>query len=210
MRDLSRVSDKNLVVYALSRLGFGATPIENWGYCFAPEIVGHFSDINLANRAFSIWFPTILDFIASEPEIKRLHVAASDRGVNIDSIALLAYELAVRLRAIAELLSREEQIFIRDCRLQNVHGSLEYFVSEMPGVKWYSAIANQVVSEQIPEADLHYIILKPFNADRSESQAILRNRVTSSLAWAQLFKFWANNLTASHLRALVVANGASA
>jgi hypothetical protein len=195
LRDLSAVSSPDLIVQAITRLGFGAAPIENWACYFAPEMAGVPRDQPLANRAFCIWFPTTLDFIAAEPGMRRLQAHASARGVDVDRIATLAYELSERMRKIARLLSREDQIFIRDRRLQYVHGSLEYFVAENRRVSWFDHDQNRILSEEITEAALHYQILRPFNARHAESQAELRLRVVRSSQWI-------------HVKVLIGAHGA--
>ena len=208
-RDLSKVADKDVIVHAFCRLGFGAIPIENWGCFFAPGIMVYPHDEALANRAFSIWFPTILDFIDGESEMKRVCDEAKRRNISIDRIGELAEKLGAKLRAVARMLSREEQIFLRDQRLQNVHGSLEYFLAAVPSVKWYDAAKDIIVVEQIPEEVLHYSILKPFNADKHASKATLRTRVTSSAEWIDVFDLWRTELTGKHLAALSKFHGIS-
>lgn len=208
-RDLSKVNDRDLVVHAIARLSFGALPIENWGCFFAPGAMVYPNDEVLANRAFSIWFPTIYDYIEGRAEFERVVAECRARRLDVAELERLANELDQRLRSVAGLLSREEQIFLRDRRLQNVHGSLEYFVAERPTVKWYDSASARMVVEQIDEAELHYVVLKPFNADVRTSQATLRKRVTSSIEWQNLYALWRVSLHRERLTQVIKAHGAA-
>lgn len=207
MRELSKLTDKEVYLHAIVRLGLGSNPIENWGRLFDPAFGGAVQDQVLANRSFSIRFPTSLDFISARSAMKAIQDEAKRRGLAVDQIATLYFTLADLFEDVASTLSREEQIFLRDRRLQNVHGSLEYFLSDTPSVKWFDPSQRAVVVEKIPEEDLHYKVLKPFNLDHGRSQFEIRTRVVASVQWRKVRKFWKGNLTLPHLRELTITLG---
>jgi len=210
MRDLKVLSDAELKVHALTSLGFGALPIENWACFFEPSIAVHPGDIALANRAFSIWVPTMTDFIGAEAHMAAVKADAQRRSLKCGQVFTLAEELGRRMRSVLRLLTREDQIFLRDRRLQNVHGSLEYFLAETPSVKWYDPATDTVVVEQIPEAELHYKLLHPYNKQIGQSQATLRERVVGSGEWASLFDLYRTSLTRQHLERIMEGLGVGA
>jgi hypothetical protein len=203
MRDLSKLSDAELKVHAVTRLGLGALPIENWACFFEPSICAYRNDPALANRAFSIWVPTMIDFIEAEPQMATVEAEASRRAVDCADVFDLGRTLGLCMRGVLRLLTREEQVFIRDRRLQNVHGNLDYFLEELPTIKWYDALKDAVVRERITESDLHFKLLRPFNEDIAASQATLRLRVVASDAWRKLFQLHRSSLNRADLEELV-------
>lgn len=121
-------TDAKLKMYAMGLLMTGVLPFEQWANVFAnPE---YRNRPGLRAKAFSVWFPTMVDFLKSRHDLDRLEKELTGRGIDCGEIFDRADRLAKCFSDILSLYSRDEQIFIRDRRLQNVHGRQHTFIRE--------------------------------------------------------------------------------
>ena len=204
VRDIAALSDQKLIRAAIMSLAFGALPVEDWAQTFAstaeeePEATE-----DLRNLAFIIWFPTTTDYMLTAGLRTLVRGEAEKRGLACESIFASADELSDHFHNILSLLTREEQIFVRDRRWQSIYGNLDYFVSPTPTVRWYDSVQRRVETAQIANEDLQDVILAPFYADQSRSESRLRSKVVKSREWSALSRLHRASLTTKHLLALM-------
>src|SRR5688572_14468640 len=134
-RDIAGLSDQKLIRAAIMSLAFGALPIEDWGHTFASTAdEGPETTEELRNLAFIVWLPTATDFLLTAGTRTVLRAQAEKRGLACGDIFALANDLAEHFHSVLALLTREEQIFIRDRRWQSIYGN-SYFLPMAERVK---------------------------------------------------------------------------
>ncbi len=157
-------------------LAQGILPFEQWAPVFAnPELR---SRPALICKAFAVWFPTMLDFLEPKQETKDAVAALAGEAVAAEVIEL-SESVGRHYTQMLSLFSREEQMFIRDRRLQNVHGVLSTFILDRIHIKYYDPARDAVVIEHIDANDYHRIMRTYYPAAQT-NELTLRNRRTGS------------------------------
>ena len=139
-----------------------------------------------------VWFPTMIDYLRPSPEVSQSISELSNDLECKDAISLCR-KLEEHYKKFLSNFSREEQLFINDRRLQNVHGVLNIFRLEKIHVKHYCKEDNAVVVEHI-ESNKYHEIMRIFYPSMHEKEMELRNRLVSSNIFKEFGIFYIDNL----------------
>lgn len=206
--EISKLTNMELKREALQRLGQGVLPFEQWANVFANPKLAEFQ--NLKCKAFSVWFTTPIDYIKDYQIVQDLVAEAAARKVALLSVPDLASELNHHFAATLSLFSRDEQIFMRDRRLQCVHGVLNQYSRELIGIDWFDNTSRLVVRTTFT-ADEYTAIVYPFYVNMQEAVLALLGRTLASPAFAALGELYSKKLKpAPHLVALTSGLGLDA
>src|SRR4051812_25388625 len=94
-------SEETLLAKAYQIVAFGGLPLEKWGPYFRSE--RYKDDIPLREKAFAIWFFTLLDHLAKESTFLEMCGELTTRGKNVDPLIGLQKEMADHYRKILSL-----------------------------------------------------------------------------------------------------------
>lgn len=180
----------------MAYLAQGILPFEQWSCVFAnPELS---SRSGLICKAFAVWFPTMLDFLRRPADVENA-IGKLAESAEAQETLRLSEELAAYYKGLLSLYSREEQIFINDRRLQNVHGVLSIFRLDRIHVKHYSKDSDEVVVEHIG-ADEYHKIMKVYYPSMHSAELSLRNRLVTTDQFGEFGTFYTSKLkTEPHL-----------
>jgi len=177
MDNYGQWSDRRLKYESLTRLAQGVLPYNQWACVFAnPELAAW---PNLQNKAFCVWFPTMIDYVRRVADLGKLHREAIKRALDCNDLFDLMGALHSRYRAILALYSREEQIFLVDRRNQNVHGSLSSINIYGQRVKWFDACMDTIRSEKLSPDD-YSAVTTPLHRRMIAAERELRLRIIHS------------------------------
>lgn len=178
------VEDARLVMGAIGRLVMGLQPLTQWAPVFSnPDLMDR---PGLRSKAFTVWFPTTLDFLGqSVPELDQHKDELARRGLDGHALFEITQEVTELIRALLSLFHKEEQLYLNDRRLQNVHGLVSQFFRPDVGVKWYRA-EDQLVVREIMDDETYHEIMRTFYPTMQESTIGLLDRCVTSTEWASL------------------------
>jgi len=197
MHDYKAWDDQRLKCEGFLRLGFGVIPYGQWASVFANPELARWP--NLQCKAFCVWFPTMNDYLRIEGQLHGLCREAARRGLDCASLFDLALELASCYKSLLSLYTREEQAFIYDRRLQNVHGHLDSLNIHHQTVRWYNPATRRVEKERL-SPDQYGAIMKQFYPTMSQSQMTLLRRLLCSAEGKALHDLYEKRLdTTTHL-----------
>jgi hypothetical protein len=188
----------------MAYLAQGILPFEQWSCVFAnPELS---SRPGLICKAFAVWFPTMLDFLRRSADIENA-IAKLSESAEAQEVLRLSRELEAYYKKLLSLYSREEQIFINDRRLQNVHGVLSTFRLDRIHVKHYGKDSDEVVVEHI-EADEYHGIMKAYYPEMQSLELSLRDRLVATDQFREFGIFYTSELKAEpHLKEIAMRLG---
>jgi len=187
-------------------LAQGILPFEQWSCVFANPDVD--SKPGLICKAFAVWFPTMLDYLRRPEEVDAtIRELSGDREA--DEAVQLSRTLGIFFKRLLTPFSREEQIFINDRRLQNVHGILSTFRLDRIHTKHYSADADEVLVEHM-DADKYHEIMRNYYPQMQVHEMALRNKLVTTDLFREFGLFYMNNLkTEPHLVGIATRLGVS-
>lgn len=182
--DIASMNDKRLVMEALGRVAMGVQPLSQWSPVFSNPELMHLP--GLRSKAFTVWFPTMLDFLGQTvPEIAQLRHEVERRGLAAGNLFEIADEIETRIRAVLSLFTKEEQLYLNDRRLQNVHGIVSQFYRPVVGVRWYSSDDGIVYREKIADHEYHDI-MRAFYSQMQQNTLALLDRCVTGSEWVEL------------------------
>lgn len=190
---------KNKRYLLVQYLGTGILPFDQWCGVFAnPELN---SRPGLICKAFTVWFPTMLDYL-NRPEEVNLCIAELVGDECVDEAANLCDELDRHYKNLLALFSREEQLFLVDRRLQNVHGKLSRFTTERIKTTYYDRDTDRRCVEWV-EADDYHEVMRSYYPEMGKVTLHLRNRLVTSERFRMFGDFYKNEVKPDpHLFAL--------
>jgi len=175
---------------ALAYLAQGILPFEQWSSVFSnPELHDR---PGLVCKSFVVWFPTMVDYLMPSQEVSQ-SISELSKDSECEEVISLCCKLEEHYRNFLSNFSREEQIFINDRRLQNVHGVLSMFRLDKIHVKHYCKEDDEVVVEHI-DSDKYHEMMKIFYPSMQEKEMELRNRLVTSNIFKQFGIFYLDNL----------------
>lgn len=206
--DVSTATDEALKCRALELLAYGVIPFEQWAHVFAnPNFV---SWNGLRAKAFSVWFPTMVDYLQGQQECAAVEKELMRRNVHTGPVFELHRELSRSFASLLGLVTIEEQLFIRDRRLQNVHGRLQLNTYEEHDVPLYDK-ADGSIRRMKFTAQNYRDIMQRYYANLSEVSAELLERVLRSQEFAQMTELYRTRLEmGEHFQPLIERLGVSA
>jgi hypothetical protein len=192
-------SDKRLKCELLSRVTQGALPYGQWGCVFAnPELAPW---PNLQRKAFCVWLPTLLDYVRREGDLHKLCREVERRELDCGPLSQLGFDLLDCCKAVLGLYTREEQIFLTDRRLQNVHGYLSSYDIHDQTVRSYDS-RRQVVQVEKLSPDEYRAIMNQFYPQMVTNESMLLERLVHSEEGRRFHELYQAKLTAQELAKL--------
>lgn len=178
------VNDARLLMEAVGRLAMGIQPLTQWAPVFANPDLLHWP--GLRSKAFTVWFPTMLDFVGfAMPEMEQVRQEVQNRDLDPHDLFEIADEASNSMRQLLSMFSKEEQIYLNDRRLQNVHGLVSQFFRPAIGVKWYEIPAGRVVQERMDD-EAYHDIMRSFYPSMQAATLDLLDRCVISDPWGVL------------------------
>lgn len=200
--DVPNASDDDLKCRGAELLAYGILPIEQWANVFANP---NFSEYpGLRAKAFSVWFTTMIDYIQGEDEARVVQKELSKRGVETAELFDLYGQLVDAFRSLLSIFSSEEQIFLRDRRLQNVHGRLQLNTYEEHDIPIYDASLSKIRRIQFTAAEYREM-MQSFYSQLAEKSEGLLNRAIESQEFTALTELYKQKLViGEHFSSLLV------
>lgn len=184
-------SDEELKCRAIELLANGLVPFEQWANVFANPTLDGFP--NLKSKAFSVWFPTMTDFLVAEDEFNCVKKYMKNRSLDDRGLFENANTLADWFKELLSLFSTDEQIFIRDRRLQNVHGILHLGVKEKHEIRYWNAEENKLRKVELT-GEQYRNIVAPFYFNLGEKSKELVSRLVNSGAFIKFSDVYKSDL----------------
>jgi len=166
-------------------------PFEQWLPVFANNAFIDWP--GLRSKAFTVWFPTMIDFEKGVNERQALRREAKKRNVDCRKIFRLADELTEQFKKVLSLFSRDEQFFIRDRRHQNLHGRLHIYIWDNQNIDWFDKTTGSIKKCSIT-ADEYRKIMALFYSDMQKNTLALLNRLLNSNEFKELLELYENKL----------------
>lgn len=168
----------------------GITPTENWATVFANEdlIRGGFAMTRA--KAFAVWLPTRLDYLEDAvPRLERIRAEFTRRGLDdLEWSFNLAEDIARHARAILQQLSRSDQIYLYDRRIQHTHGWVKRAFTPKIKVRWATE-RGIVRTEWISDDEYHAIVNPYYGAGMSSLVIEMMHRMLASREWSEYSAF---------------------
>ncbi len=196
--NIKTATNEQLKSRAVDLLAQGVIPYANWAVVFAnKELMGK---PNLQAKAFHIWFPTMLDYLSGRDEGRAIKKELDYRNQPYENLFDLSDKLEKCFKDILSMYTADEQIFIWDRRLQNVHGKLQVYVYETHSIKIYEGkILNRKLS-----ASEYQRILNPLYQEKSQHNKEFIIRFLTSKEFEELTELYVNELDINkHLTPLI-------
>lgn len=189
-------SDESLKCKSCEIIAFGALPLEKWGPYFATE--KYMNDIPLREKAFAIWFYTLLDFVGNEDIFDAMCSEMKLRKFETEALVNAWGTLSKLYKTVLSLYSKEEQLFLSYIRDHAVHGSISLWSVQKFNRTWYEAKTNKVVKEKV-QVDDYRKMINPQFAMMPKTTVLLLERLLQSVEFSDLTKtiserFSRNNL----------------
>ncbi|MBU1146556.1 hypothetical protein KKD80_03360 [Patescibacteria group bacterium] len=197
-------SDQRLKRDAFQILAIATIPMENWfAVFFDKKDRAMMNRPGLRRKTFYIWFPTMIDFLKdkSEKRIKDLYDEIHKRKIKISKIEKYTFDLIDFFKKILSLYSEQEQLFLYDRRLQNVHGFLDIYFDGW-NLRWFDIKHNKIDSKFFKPNDYKKIIVPLYKDMQNKSERLLE-RFVKSAEGEGLKKFYENKLKSPKLRKLI-------
>jgi len=156
LKDNKIIKKDNKKILSIKRsliFNFGTMtiPIRQWLYyiIYPLEIknikTGIINDNSfLKSKAFSILFMCILDVLKEEKKIRSKFEILEQYDIHCSEFKSIVFKLLEIYKMIFSKFTFEEQLFIRNKRLQNVHGVLSIYDSEKPKVPYFDKTSQKV------------------------------------------------------------------
>ena len=184
-------SDGRLKCQIFERLAYGVLPFEQWMPVFYNSKLVDWPGLRC--KAFTVWFPTTIDYLRGVQKRKDFEQEAQSRAIDLLKLPHLAGALETCFSDCLALYSRDEQIFLRDRRLQNVHGMLHLYVMEKQKIPFFDASTRSIAHSEVLAAD-YRAIMKAFGPDIHAKTLRLLNRLSASEQFAKLLNLYLNEL----------------
>lgn len=188
---MNSFSDRRFKCEAFSLLAFGVLPFEQWGSVFSNPSFLHWP--GLCCKAFTVWFPTMIDYLKTKTQLEAYNTEISHRQINCSKLFNLIDELNEKYSRILSLYSRDEQLFIRDRRLQNVHGKLSQYSRNEISADCFEPETNTVQKSAL-SADEHRQIMAKFYPAMQKNELELLKRFLQSPFFSDLDKLYSSRL----------------
>jgi len=206
--DVATANDETLKFRALELLAHGVIPLEQWAAVFENPAFSAWP--GLLSKAFSVWFPTQIDYLQGHDECVAIEKELSKRGVVVGPVFELHRQLESAFKGVLALFSIEEQLFLRDRRLHNVHGRLQLNAYEEHDAPLFDA-ATGLVRRTKFTADNYRAIMLQYYSTLAETSAALLNRMLDSKEFAVLATLHATRLKmGEHFQPLIEQMGVNA
>lgn len=203
--NLKRASNEELKTRAIELLAQGIVPYTNWANVFANPKLADWP--GLQAKAFHVWFPTMLDYLSGRDESNAIKKELDSRKVQYENVFELSERLELCFRSILSMYTVEEQILIRDRRLQNVHGKLQINQFETHVIKVFE---DEVVKREFSAEEYRNLIM-PFYRNLSHHSKEMIARLLNAEVFRELTELFENQLQIDkHLMPLIEKLGVSA
>ncbi len=206
--NLKAATDEDLKRRAVELLAQGVIPYEQWSSVFVDPELSMWP--GLQAKAFSVWFPTMIDYLSGRAESTAIKNELCDRKVDCEQVFELSEELERCFIEVLSLYTNKEQIFIRDRRLQNVHGRLHINLFEKHEIKVFNKTSKKTESIKLT-AHEYRKIMDDFYGDLSKHSSELIQRLLESQPFNDLTELHINRLKVEdYLKPLIEKLGVSA
>ncbi len=206
--DLKNTDIKDLKLRAVELLAQGIIPYKNWAPMLIHPKLSDFPDIQA--KAFFVWFPTMYDYLAGRNESRSIKNELLARQEGCENVFDLSEQLENCFVNVLSLYSQKEQIFIRDRRLQIVHGKLQISKFESHRIKIFNGSTKIVESVNISATD-YRDILAQFYPSLSDSSKQLISRFLESEVFVEISDLSIKQLSMeNHIKPLISRLGVQA
>jgi len=201
-------SSKVLKCRAVELLAVGVIPFEQWSHVFANPQLGQWE--GLRAKAFAVWFSTMADFLKGERDWSALKTELDLRGERYEDVFERLAVLSAHYRSVLTLYSVEDQIFLRDRRLQNVHGRLHTFLRDAHAIPVFNPDSGAIEKVDKTAAEYRDIMARYYPRLRDVSKELV-DRLVKSSQFARLTVYYEAKLrVATNLGPLIEALGVGA
>jgi hypothetical protein len=196
--NIKEASNEQLVSRAVELLLQGVVPYTNWACVFANPKLSEWPALQA--KAFHVWFPTMHDYLSGRDDSRAIKKELDVRTVHYEDVFDLSEKLEKCFKTVLSMYSVEEQVFVWDRRLQNVHGKLQVNLYETHSIRVYDTkILNRELS-----AEEYRRLLVPFYHDLSRHSKEFIGRLLGSGVFSELTDLFNNQLDINkHLAALI-------
>ena len=206
--DLKNAGNGELKLRAVELLAQGVVPYTNWANVFANPKLSDWP--GLQAKAFHVWFPTMNDYLAGRYESRAIEKELSNRKEDCENVFELSEQLEKCFENVLSLYTTHEQIFIRDRRLQNVHGKLQINTFENHDIKVFNGKTRAVERVKI-SAEEYRNIITPFYSDLAGYSREFISRFLESQEFKELTELYIGHLKIDdHLMPLIARLGVPA
>jgi len=189
-------SDITLRYQCFRRLAQGVHPFEMWATVFGASALIAFPEVR--TKAFSVWFPTMLDYLAVEDHTACMLQEAARRRLDLGRVPSLCENLSKAYKVIVAQYSRAEQVFLTDRRTQDVHGVVRLSEWQPRHVVWYDAQSATLRREKVTPDDHRALLLSVGPRFLTLTRALL-DRLLSSKEYVRLCQLFNQHLTPTRL-----------
>lgn len=196
--DPKKATHEQLLSRGVALLLQGVVPYTNWSSVFANPMLAEWP--GLQAKAFHVWFPTMLDYLTGRDESIVIMKELDSRKVPYENVFELSERLERCFINVLAMYSVEEQVFVWDRRLQNVHGKLQTDVYETHSVRVYDGrLQNRELS-----AEEYRKLLIPFYKNLSGHSKEFITRYMRSESFSDLTDLFSSQLNIrTNLSALI-------
>jgi hypothetical protein len=193
---------------AVELLAIGVIPFEQWANVFANP---QFLSLNgLRAKAFAVWFSTMADFLKGEADWTALRNELDKRSEPYADAFERIFALAEHFRLVLTLYSIDDQIFLRDRRLQNVHGRLHIYAQDEHEIPIFDLAVRKVIKIDKSASEYREIMGRYYPRLGERSKELI-DRLLSSREFADLTAYYKAKLeVATNLAPLIDALGVGA
>ncbi len=191
-------SNEELLSRGVALLLQGVVPYTNWSCVFANPKLSEWPALQA--KAFHVWFPTMHDYLLGRDESRAVRNELDSRKVPYEDVFDLSEQLEKRFLSVLSMYSVEEQVFVWDRRLQNVHGKLQIDVLEVHRVKVFD---GKVLNREFPAQEYRKILI-PYYRDLPRHSKEFIERFLRSNAFPELTELFNNQLNISNNLAALV------
>jgi hypothetical protein len=178
MNNVAAWSNSKVLARAFMHLGQGVLPLAQWGGVFSgPEFFGR---EDLRCKAFSVWFPTMVEFLRHRDEYRTLQKELVRRGIDIADLSSREEKMAQSFQECLSLFERDEQLFLNDRRLQNVHGHLSLLFLEMHTIRWFDRDKKAVESANLSSEEYSAAVSKFYRSMQASEVALLQRLLNAN------------------------------
>jgi len=192
------VSNEQLLSRGVALLLQGVVPYTNWSSVFANPKLSEWPALQA--KAFHVWFPTMHDYLSGRDESRVVMKELDSRKIPYEDVFDLSERLEQCFKNVLSMYSVEEQVFVWDRRLQNVHGKLQTDVYETHKVKVYD---NRLLNREL-SAEEYRRILIPFYRDLPRHSKEFIGRLLDSSAFSELTDLFNNQLNIRNNLAMLI------
>lgn len=146
---------------------------------------------SLKAKAFSVWFYSAMDILEKSNIIYSEISELEKNNIQCNIAKEHIKNVIDALGTCVSVFTQEEQLFLRDRRLQNTHGFLSSYFNSKLNVKWFED--GDIKSKEMT-IDEYNLIMRQFYPKMHENQIALIKKFLSSENSKTLIAYWLKHI----------------